>query len=149
MTDAELLARITQRDKELNSWAIRSFRDVADGDDIAARMAYRARLPVQFLWASQQTIEKYLKSILFIRRVPAKQVKHDLEPAGTLIDNSGIPLLLTDLAKTFIRRIDAVNSPLYQNAHLLDEILKYAYLPKDVVRAYREHALKSKSAKKT
>ena len=42
-------------------------------------MAYRAQLAAQFLWASQQAIEKYLKCILFIRRIPAKSVKHDLE----------------------------------------------------------------------
>jgi hypothetical protein len=49
LIDTERLAKITQRDRELNSWAIRSFRDVADGDCIAARLAHRARLPVQFL----------------------------------------------------------------------------------------------------
>ena len=65
MTDLERLRTITQRDRELNSWAFRSFRDIADGDYIAARMAYRAQLPVQFLWASQQAIEKYLKCALF------------------------------------------------------------------------------------
>ena len=32
---------------------------------------------------------------------------------------------------------------------LLDEILKYAYLPKDVVKAHRDHALEqAKGAKK-
>lgn len=43
----------------------------------------------------------------------------------------------------------AVNSPLFHNAELLDEILKYAYLPKDVVKAYRDHAVQqAKGAKK-
>lgn len=47
LTDLERLRGITQQDRALNSWAFRSFRDVADGDYIAARMAYRAevRLP--------------------------------------------------------------------------------------------------------
>jgi hypothetical protein len=244
LIDAERLAKITQRDRELNSWAIRSFRDVADGDYIAARLAHRARLPAQFLWASQQTIEKYLKCILFIRRIPATKVKHDLEPALKLIQRSGIDLYLTERAQTFIAQIDrlgryrymeaslwvnwhwivsldqtvwelrrfctldpratsaelvegkwaprvrlvgghlekilqkrddparesllwhngyfgrgrrtitvrggftSVNSPLFQHAEVLDEILKYAYVPKDVVKAYREHALKSKRATK-
>jgi hypothetical protein len=244
LTDAERLAKIAQHDRELNSWAFRSFRDIADGDYIAARLAYRARLPVQFLWASQQTIEKYLKCILFIRRIPAKQVKHHLEPALKLIEKSGIDLNLTARTQTFIARIDelgryrymeaslwvdwhwivsldqtvweirrfctldpgatsvqlvegqwaprvrlvggqlerilkkrddparepllwqngffgrgrrtitvrggftAVNSPLFQKAELLDEILKYAYVPRDVVKAYREHALESKRAPK-
>ena len=56
MTDAERLATITEQDRHLNSWAFRSFRDIADGDYIAARMAYRAQLPAQFLWASQQAL---------------------------------------------------------------------------------------------
>ena len=32
----------TQKDRELNDFALRSFRDVADADYIAARLAYRA-----------------------------------------------------------------------------------------------------------
>ena len=51
-------------DALLNDFAERSFRDMADGDYIAARMACRAALVTQFLWASQQAVEKYLKGIL-------------------------------------------------------------------------------------
>jgi hypothetical protein len=238
LTDAERIANITDQDRSLNSWAIRSFRDVGDGDYIAARLAYRAHLPVQFLWASQQALEKYLKCILFIRRIPATHVKHDLKPAADLIESNGVGLVLTEQAKEFIGKIDAmgryrymeasvwvdwnwivaldqtvwemrrfctldpkatstqlvegawaprvkivgghlervikkhddparapllwhngyfgrgrstimvrggftsINSPLSQNAKLLDEILKYAYIPKDVVKAHREHAAK-------
>lgn len=239
MTDLERLRNITPRDRELNSWAFRSFRDVADGDYIAARMAYRAQLPVQFLWASQQAIEKYLKCALFIRRKPAKSVRHNLAPALKLLEDAGVPLELTEPSQKFITRIDqmgpyrymeasvwvdwhwivsldrivwelrrfstldpvatraklvegkwaprvrivgghlegilkkrdnparesllwhngyfgrgrrtimvrggftSVNSPLFQKAELLDEILKYAYVPKDVVKAYRDHALEN------
>jgi hypothetical protein len=43
----------------------------------------------------------------------------------------------------------AVNSPLFRKAELLDDTLKYAYIPKDVVKAYRDYALKeAKAAKK-
>ena len=55
-------------------------------------MAYRAQLPVQFFWASQQAIEKYLKCMLFIRRIPAKRLHHDLGAALELVEASGIPL---------------------------------------------------------
>ena len=41
-----------------------SFRDAADEDYIAARVAYRLELTHTFLWASLQTVEKYLKAIL-------------------------------------------------------------------------------------
>ena len=236
MTDAERLANITQQDRELNSWAFRSFRDIADGDYIVARLAYRAQLPAQFLWASQQALEKYLKCILFIRRIPAKQLKHALRPALDLLARNDVGLHLTERSRTFIDRIDAVgryrymeasfwvdwhwivsldqavwelrrfstldpgatttellegqwaprvrivgghlekilnkradparepllwhnayfgrgrrsvmvrggvtavNSPLLHTAKLLDEILKYAYIPKEVVEAYRDQA---------
>jgi hypothetical protein len=33
----------------------------------------------------------------------------------------------------------AHNSPLYLNPHILDDVLKYVYLPKDVETAYRAH----------
>ena len=42
----------------------------------------------------------------------------------------------------------SVNSPLFLKAELLDEILKFADVPKDVVKAYRDHALKAKAEKK-
>ncbi|MEO7863422.1 MAG: hypothetical protein ABIU05_23895 [Nitrospirales bacterium] len=48
----------TMRTKALiNDFAIRSFRDTADGDYGAARMAFRAALYQQFFWASQQAVE--------------------------------------------------------------------------------------------
>ena len=102
MTDEERLRAITQRDRKLNSWAFRSFRDVADGDYVAARIAHRAQLPVQFLWSSQQAIEKYLKCALFIRRIPARGVKHDLAPALKLLVEAGVPLELTERSQKFI-----------------------------------------------
>jgi hypothetical protein len=49
---------ITYNDRLLNDFATRCFRDVADGGYIAARLAYRAQLFSQFLWSSQQAIEK-------------------------------------------------------------------------------------------
>ena len=87
-------------DAELNDFAIRSFRNIADGDYIAARMACRARLAVQFLWSSQQAIEKY---ILLLNRIPACNIKHDLTNALQKINNSKkIPLELTAPTKKFI-----------------------------------------------
>jgi hypothetical protein len=118
LTDLERLRSITQRDRELNSWAFRSFRDVADGDYIAARMAYRSQLPVQFLWASQQAIEKYLKCALFIRRKPAKNVRHDLAPALKLLEDAGVPVKLTERSQKFITRIDQMSQYRYMEASL-------------------------------
>ena len=239
MTDAERIAGITEHDRALNNWAFRSFRDIADADYINARLACRAQLAQQFLWGTQQAIEKYLKCALFIRRISATSLGHDLAPGVQLLLDAGVGFELSDGSTDFIKKIDqmgqfrymevshwvdwhwivaldkvvwevrrfstldpaatrvklidpkwpprvrivgghlerilakrdnparepllwqnaffgrrrraitvrggitAVNSPLFRNALLLDEILKYAHIPKYVVKAYREHAAKS------
>lgn len=220
----------------VNDFAVRSFRDVGDADYIAARMACRAALVAQFLWASQQAVEKYLKCILLLNRIPAKHVGHDLGKALDRINCSAkLTLGLTDVTGKFIRKLDqlgqhryfevsnfafgadllildraawelrryctlddgpqrvklqgvtpprvrisggylekiiddtnnhtrepllwknaffgkrhrkivrlnnwfqAHNAPLYLNPEMLDEILKYVYLPKELTAAYRTH----------
>ncbi|MES2102451.1 MAG: HEPN domain-containing protein [Pseudomonadota bacterium] len=70
-----------QINRRINDFAIRSFRDVADRDYIAARMACRAQLLPQFMWSAQQAIEKYLKCILLVNRIPAKKVGHNISAA--------------------------------------------------------------------
>lgn len=62
----------------LNNFATRSFRDIGDGDYIAARLSFRAQLMPQFLWQSLQTIEKYLKCILVLNRIQAPK-SHDIQ----------------------------------------------------------------------
>jgi HEPN domain-containing protein len=61
----------------INNFAIRSFREIADQDYIAARLSYRAQLVPQFLWQGLQALEKYLKCVLVLNRVKAKN-GHDL-----------------------------------------------------------------------
>ncbi len=61
------------REALINQLALRSFRDIAEGDYIAARMAFRAELYLQALWSSQQALEKYLKAILLLRSIPWKE----------------------------------------------------------------------------
>ena len=89
---------------------------VADGDYIAARMACRAQLPVQFLWASQQALEKYLKCILFLHRIPATGVRHDLRRALELIANVGLKLDLNEHSLKFIQDVDDVGQYRYMEA---------------------------------
>ncbi len=62
----------------LNDFAIRSFRETADCDYIAARLSFRAGLVPQFLWQSLQAIEKYLKCILVLNRIRAPK-SHNIE----------------------------------------------------------------------
>ncbi len=77
-----------------------SFRDVADEDYIAARIAYRYDLLQPFFWSSLQAIEKYLKAILLYHRENTRELGHDinaafervaptLEPAGVFPDDVG------------------------------------------------------------
>jgi hypothetical protein len=94
-------------DKLVNDFAIRSFRDIADGDYIVARMACRYQLVVQYLWASQQAIEKYLKCILLLRRISAKKMRHNLGAGLTAITNSGtLALGLMRPTEEFITYLD-------------------------------------------
>ncbi|HEX2460367.1 MAG TPA: HEPN domain-containing protein [Vicinamibacterales bacterium] len=91
----------------LNDFAIRCFRDIADGDYIAARMACRAGLLAQYLWASQQAVEKYLKCVLLLRRIPARRVFHDLDAAIRAIDNSGkLQFAFTEPSRKYIHYLD-------------------------------------------
>jgi len=94
-------------DKLVNDFAIRSFRDIADGDYIAARLACRAQLAVQYLWASQQAIEKYLKCILLLHRIPATKMYHDLHVGLMAMQESGkVTLDLAHPTVEFINYLD-------------------------------------------
>lgn len=64
----------------VNDFAIRSFRETADKDYIAARMAYRARLIQPFLWSALHCLEKYVKGILLLNRINAKKLGHSVLP---------------------------------------------------------------------
>jgi HEPN domain-containing protein len=98
---------IMTADALLDDFAERSFRDMAHGDYIAARMACRAALMTQFLWASQQALEKYLKCILLLNRIPAKGVRHNLGEAMRKIEDSDkISLDLTRGTEEFISMLD-------------------------------------------
>ena len=93
-------------DAYLNDFAFRSFRDTADLDYISARLAYRHQLWPQFLWSSQQAVEKYLKCILLINRVPAKNLGHSLERAVHLLQKIPFEVRLQEGSKKFIEYLD-------------------------------------------
>jgi len=90
----------------LNDFATRSFRDTADQDYIAARLAFRSRLIPQFLWSSLQAFEKYLKCVLVLNRIPAKR-GHDLGEILKEFDRAKpFELRLTDPCKKFLNFLD-------------------------------------------
>lgn len=72
----------------LNHATIRCFRDTADADYIAARLAIRSDLLGPFLSASEQAIEKYLECILMLNRINTRPIGHKIDEALTLINDS-------------------------------------------------------------
>ena len=100
-------------DAHLNSFATRCFRDTADADYIAARLCYRSALISQFHWLALQAMEKYLKAILLINRIPARNVRHDLSKAIALCQKLPFDLELFPDTRKFIAHIDEFGSDRY------------------------------------
>lgn len=115
-------------DRSINSFATQSFRDQADRDYIAARLACRSELFPQFLWSSQQAIEKYLKAILLYNRIKATKVKHDIEAAMSLTSKLPFTIELSPRSKKFVKHIADcgeyryIDIPYYVEGHLLVDL---------------------------
>jgi len=72
-------------------------------------MAFRAGLAANCLWESHQTLEKCLKCILLLNRIPGRRVLHDLREALKLIRGSAkLSLALSPRTTDFIERIDEI-----------------------------------------
>lgn len=120
-------------DALLNNFAIRSFRNIADGDYITARLAYRGRMLSQFLWSGQQAVEKYLKCILLLNRIKAKKVRHDLSLGLRKIENSGkLQLRLSDVTRDFITYLDTYGKYRYFESPYYTKGAELVYLDKTV-----------------
>lgn len=90
----------------VNDFAIRSFRETADKDYIAARMAYRARLIQPFLWSALHCLEKYVKGILVLNRVKAHK-GHSVLPGIERIKQHGkFELDLSADTVKFIKKLE-------------------------------------------
>jgi len=90
----------------VNDFAIRSFRETADKDYIAARMAYRARLIQPFLWSALHCLEKYVKGILVLNRVKAHR-GHSVLPAVEKMKQHGkFELELSADTVQFIKKLE-------------------------------------------
>lgn len=102
------LPRFSDREnleRSVNSFGSQSFRDQADLDYIAARLACRYEMYPQFLWASLQAIEKYLKAALLYNRIPAKRVRHDIKAALSLAKGLPMPIELSERSQKFIAHV--------------------------------------------
>ena len=93
--------------RRINDFAIRAFRDMADRDYLTARLACRADLIPQFLWSAQQAIEKYLKCILLLNRIRAKNVGHKINEALKLLEGLTFKVELCTRSQKFIDHVAA------------------------------------------
>jgi len=115
-------------DRVLNTFSTESFRDQADRDYIAARLACRSELIPQFLWASHQAVEKYLKAILLYNRIKAKKVGHDIEQALDLTKQLPFAIKLSNRSRTFISHLSNYGQfrylevPFYVNGHAMVDL---------------------------
>jgi HEPN domain-containing protein len=112
---------------KLNDFAIRSFRDIADMDYVAARASYKLELWPQFFWSAEQAIEKYLKCILLLSRIDARCVNHKLKVALNLCRANNALGSLPLNVEQFIELIDSTGTDRYfefayvvRNRELLD-----------------------------
>jgi len=96
--------------KRINSFAHRSFRNTADKDYIHARMAYQGDLYPQFLWSSIHALEKYVKCILLLNRVPLpkKRIGHEVCRSLELLKNKDNPvdIKLSEETNKFLERLE-------------------------------------------
>lgn len=72
----------------------------------------------------------YLESVIKHRSNPARQ---PLLWRNSFFGSRRRRLVRVD------RWMKAINAPLYLNPEILDEVLKYVYLPRDIIRGYRTH----------
>jgi len=90
----------------VNDFAIRSFRETADKDYIAARMAYRARLIQPFLWSALHCLEKYVKGILVLNRVKAHKGHSVLPGVARMKQRGKFELDLSADTVKFIKKLE-------------------------------------------
>ena len=113
----------------VNDFAIRSFRETADKDYVAARMAYRARLFQPFLWSALHCLEKYVKGILVLNRLDATKLGHSVLPGIQRMKQHGkFELDLSAVTVQFIKKLED-----YGAEYRYCEV-SYSIEPFDIVR---------------
>ncbi|CAM5796348.1 HEPN domain-containing protein [Rhizobacter fulvus] len=112
-------------ERRLNDFARRSFRDMADRDYLAARLAHAADLMPQFMWSSQQALEKYLKYILLVNRIRASKVRHDIIAALALTAQLPFAVQLSDRSREFIDHVGKYGEHRYLDvsSHAIGHVL--------------------------
>lgn len=113
----------------VNDFALRSFRETADKDYITARMAYRARLVQPFWWLALHCLEKYVKGILLLNRVDAKNLGHSVLPGIERMKQHGKFEL--DISATTVKFIKGLEDYGAEDRYYL---VSYDIQPFDVAR---------------
>lgn len=98
---------------EIDGFAIRTFRDTADLDYIAARLCYRSRLIPQFHWQALLCIEKYFKTILLLNRIKCIERTHRLKNLYDLSVKLRFELLLSQSSEKLIDHLDKFGTNRY------------------------------------
>jgi HEPN domain-containing protein len=105
----------------VDQFAMESFREMADGDYVVARMSYRANLVSQALWASEQAIEKYLKTILLLRRIRYTKGGHSVLDILRVLEEKCSNLAISSETREFIKHIDRYGTDRYLTYPLVME----------------------------
>jgi HEPN domain-containing protein len=87
---------------------LNELRDVADQDYVLARVAFKYGLDDQFLWLSQQAVEKYVKTLLIFHGHSALGFGHGLKkPLAVLATISEVPFGFPKTVSDFAAYLDA------------------------------------------
>lgn len=113
----------TSMDALLNNFAIRSFRETADKDYIAARMAYNARLIQPFRWSALHCLEKYVKGICLLNRVEAHRGHKVLAGIEQIKKFGKFEIELSPTTEKFIKRLEASGAEFryYESSYYSEE----------------------------
>lgn len=117
------------------------FRDMADGDYLAARALYKLELGQQFLWYAEQAVEKYLKAILLFNDRDIQDLKKGHHPQKVL-DRikliKDIPFNFPEDVEKFIKYLEQQGNNRYGEDYAYTEGFELIMLDKTVwyIRRY-------------
>lgn len=123
---------------QIDDFAERCFRDMADQDYISARLLYRAKLIPQFYWSGLQALEKYFKAILLFNRIKARNISHDLKKAQNKLEQVPFDLSISDSTQKLIEVFNKYGLSRYLDNTIIIDGLKLSYFDKAVweIRRY-------------
>ena len=93
-------------DRRINDFATRAFRDMADRGLPCSPIGLQSRLDAAVSFGHhKQAIEKYLKCVLLLNRIPAQKVRHDIKKALELTKKLTFNVDLSERSQKFIDHV--------------------------------------------